>query len=60
MNLLADMVEQKGTQAAVAKELGISTQEVSKTISGSQSPPRKVLSHFELETKTIYVRKGKK
>lgn len=56
---LAEMVEESGGQAEVAKEIGISRQEVSNTIHGYQKPPRRLLDHFKLEVKIIYVTQGK-
>lgn len=58
--MLAELVEQKGTHSETVKALGISKQKVSTTIRGAMKPPRKVLEHFKLEAKTVYVIKGKK
>lgn len=58
--MLGLMVEEEGSQAAVARTIGISKQEVSNTLRGSSPAPRKVVHHLGLDVKAVYVPKGGK
>jgi predicted transcriptional regulator len=58
--MLGLMVEEEGSQSAVAKTLGISRQEVCAAVKGNIPMPRKVVQHFDLDVKLVYVPKGKK